>query len=205
MSPNRPRLSAVERRAALLDTALGVFEASSYRGVTTAQIAAAAGVTEPVLYQHFDSKRALYLACLEEAWRRARGEWDEIRTERPPTEWFLAIFGSLMERTATNSLVGSFWIQALTEASDDLTIRRRLRQHLQEVHDELAAMMKEAQAKGAVLAERDPQAETWVFMSLGLLASIGRRLGGLLQDDLPSITAARREWLYGEPPPTTDP
>ena len=61
----RPRLPAEERRAAVLDTACRVFGRCSYRGATTAEIAREAGVTEPILYRHFDSKRALYLACLE--------------------------------------------------------------------------------------------------------------------------------------------
>ena len=61
MSP-AVRLPAAERRQSLLEAALPIFAAGSYRGVTTAEIARAAGVSEPVLYRHFPSKRALYLA-----------------------------------------------------------------------------------------------------------------------------------------------
>ena len=45
--------AAEERRAALLETACRLFSEGSYRGTTTAEIARAAGVTEPVLYRHF--------------------------------------------------------------------------------------------------------------------------------------------------------
>ena len=68
MTQTRQRLSAEARRQAVLDTACGVFAASSYRGATTAQIAREAGISEPILYRHFGSKRDLYLACLDEAW-----------------------------------------------------------------------------------------------------------------------------------------
>ena len=66
------RLPAPERREAILDAALRVFCSGSYAGTTTAEIAAEAGVTEPVIYRHFASKRALWLACMDEAWARFR-------------------------------------------------------------------------------------------------------------------------------------
>ena len=72
MSATRPRLRADERRQAVLDTACRVFSKSSYRGATTAEIAREAGITEPILYRHFGSKRDLYLACLDETWRTLR-------------------------------------------------------------------------------------------------------------------------------------
>src|SRR6059058_1465559 len=74
MSATRPRLTAVERRQAVLDTACRVFSRSSYRGATTAEIAREAGISEPILYRHFGSKRDLYLACLDEAWDGFRAE-----------------------------------------------------------------------------------------------------------------------------------
>ena len=49
MTEARIRLTATERRASVVETACRVFAKSSYRGSTTAQIARATGVTEPVL------------------------------------------------------------------------------------------------------------------------------------------------------------
>ena len=71
-TPVKPRLTADARRLAVLDTACRVFSKSSYRGATTAEIAREAGISEPILYRHFGSKRDLYLACLDEAWRSFR-------------------------------------------------------------------------------------------------------------------------------------
>ena len=56
------RLPAEERREEIIRAALRVFTATSYAGATTAEIAREAGVTEPILYRHFASKRALWLA-----------------------------------------------------------------------------------------------------------------------------------------------
>ena len=63
--PTRERLTAVQRRTAILDAAISLFASHGFRGTTTREIAAAVGVTEPVLYQHFQTKRALYDAILE--------------------------------------------------------------------------------------------------------------------------------------------
>ena len=61
----RKRLPAHERRALILDSAGRLFGDRGYDGVTLDEVAAAAHVTKPVLYRHFDSKRSLYLAVLE--------------------------------------------------------------------------------------------------------------------------------------------
>ena len=66
------RLPAVERRAAIVAAALEVFGSGSYSGSTTAEIARAACVSEPIIYRHFPSKRELWFACLDEAWRELR-------------------------------------------------------------------------------------------------------------------------------------
>jgi AcrR family transcriptional regulator len=58
------RLPAAERRRQLLDVARDVFAARGFHGTSMDDVANAAGVTKPVLYQHFGSKRRLYLELL---------------------------------------------------------------------------------------------------------------------------------------------
>jgi AcrR family transcriptional regulator len=59
------RLPADVRRQQLLDVALRLFGARGFEATTMDDIAEAAGVTKPLLYQHFASKRALYLELLD--------------------------------------------------------------------------------------------------------------------------------------------
>jgi AcrR family transcriptional regulator len=61
--PGEPpkRLPADVRRQQLLEVALRLFAARGFEATTMDEIAEAAGVTKPLLYQHFASKRALYL------------------------------------------------------------------------------------------------------------------------------------------------
>ena len=64
-SARSPRLPRDERRAQLLAAALEVFAAHGYHGAAMDEIAETAQVSKPVLYQHFPSKRDLYIALLE--------------------------------------------------------------------------------------------------------------------------------------------
>src|SRR5438067_3861188 len=132
MSATRPPLTAVERRQAVLDTACRVFSRSSYRGATTAEIAREAGITEPILYRHFGSKRDLYLACLDEAWRNFRQTAERALAE-DPVGCLGAIADAYMAKKTRIRLV-DLWIQALNEASDDAVIAKAVRRQIREVH-----------------------------------------------------------------------
>ncbi len=61
----RGRLSRSERRSQLLDAAREVFVASGYHAAAMDAIATRAGISKPVLYQHFPGKLELYLALLD--------------------------------------------------------------------------------------------------------------------------------------------
>ena len=65
--PRGGRLPRRERRAQLLDSALEVFVAQGYHAAAMDDIAERAGVSKPVLYQHFPGKLDLYLALLDAA------------------------------------------------------------------------------------------------------------------------------------------
>ncbi len=60
------RMPRRQRRAQLLAAARGVFVAAGYHAAAMDDIAEQAGISKPVLYQHFPSKLELYLALLEE-------------------------------------------------------------------------------------------------------------------------------------------
>jgi AcrR family transcriptional regulator len=75
-SEGRVRLPRSERRAQLLQAAQEVFVSGGYHATAMDDIAERAGVSKPVLYQHFSSKLDLYLALLD---RHATELVDRIR------------------------------------------------------------------------------------------------------------------------------
>src|SRR3954471_1356725 len=58
------RLSADERRAAIIHAVRRLFADKGFHGTTTRELAAAAGVSEALLFKHFPTKEALYSAML---------------------------------------------------------------------------------------------------------------------------------------------
>ncbi|HEV2974927.1 MAG TPA: TetR/AcrR family transcriptional regulator [Solirubrobacteraceae bacterium] len=85
------RLPAPERRALIEQAAARLFARDGYAATTVEQIVAAAGVSKPILYRHFESKRELYRSLLE----RRR---DELAAA--PIERLLQADGSLQARLA---------------------------------------------------------------------------------------------------------
>jgi AcrR family transcriptional regulator len=191
------RLTAGERRQAVLDTACRVFSRSSYRGATTAEIAREAGISEPILYRHFGSKRDLYLACLDEAWGAFRAVCEQaVAADRD--KCLGAIADAYMAKGKKIRVI-DLWIQALNEASEDKVIAAAVRKQIREVRDFFADVIRDGQARGIINPDRDADAEAWIFVAGGLLATIDARLGGLLGDDLLRVRASRREWMLNSP------
>jgi TetR/AcrR family transcriptional regulator len=84
MAREPQRLSLAERRRQLIHAARKVFAERGFRGATTRQIAAAAGVTEALIFQHFPDKDSLYAAILDQGANEPRGDvWlDELEASR---------------------------------------------------------------------------------------------------------------------------
>jgi AcrR family transcriptional regulator len=195
VTQTRQRLTAVARRQAVLETACRVFSRSSYRGATTADIAREAGISEPILYRHFGSKRDLYLACLDHAWRTFREEAQAAIDNDP--DGCLGVIADRYMAKGKRLRVVDLWIQALTVAPEDKVIAAALRDQVREVHDFFAELIRDGQARGIVVADRDPVAEAWIFVGGGLLATMDSRLGGLLGDDLERVRRERGRWMRG--------
>lgn len=208
---SRPRrLPAAERRSAIVQAALRVFASGSYAGSTTAEIAREAGVSEPVLYRHFPSKRDLWAACLDAAWDEFRAAFDGAVDElldddgTPGGATGRAVRGGLLAPPSVarwkKALMPNLWIQGVTEAGEDREIRKHIARHMRIAHDHVAGALRRGQEAGAIPADRDADVEAWMMIAGGLLRSVADRVGGLLDDeDLAAIQRERLRWLFGEP------
>jgi AcrR family transcriptional regulator len=193
-----PRMAAADRRRHLVETAIRLFTEGSYRGTTTAEIARTAGVSEPILYRHFASKRELYLAALEHVWAKTRDAWERTLDESADACAAVEAIGKGHVSVRSPKLqLAELWVQALSEASEDPELKRHLRRHMREVHDFVADLVRRGQAQGAIAAERDADSEAWIMLAGGILGMVGRRVGLLDDKELAAIRAARLSWLRG--------
>lgn len=97
------RLSADARREQILNVAIDVFGRAGYHGASMNDVATAAGVTKPVLYQHFDSKHDLYQALLDEVGARMltaiiEGQRDATNGRELTEQGFRAYFRWVSDR-----------------------------------------------------------------------------------------------------------
>jgi AcrR family transcriptional regulator len=108
--PRGTRLPRLARRRQLLDAAMEVFVARGYHAAAMDEIAERAGVSKPVLYQHFPGKQELYLALLDESVEKlieavvaALRSTTDNRQRVNAT--FAAYFGYVAEHSGTFKLV----------------------------------------------------------------------------------------------------
>lgn len=72
MTPVATRMSAVERRADVLRAAVKPFAHGGYYGTSTEDVAKAAGISQPYLFRLFPTKKALFIALIEQGFQRVR-------------------------------------------------------------------------------------------------------------------------------------
>jgi AcrR family transcriptional regulator len=134
--PRGGRLPRRERRAQLLDSALGVFVAQGYHAAAMDDIAERAGVSKPVLYQHFPGKLDLYLALLDAA-------CDEVIDNCRQ-----ALAATHDNKTRVAAAMAAFYTYVAGERGafrlvfeSDLTSEPAVREHVERVTTECAAMI----------------------------------------------------------------
>src|SRR3954449_5574827 len=84
VTPRTSRMSAAERREQLLDVTKGLVGRQGFHSLSIEAIAKEAGITRPVVYQHFEDLDALLEAMLEREALRALAQLGAIMPEELP-------------------------------------------------------------------------------------------------------------------------
>ena len=125
-------MSAADRQRQLLEVALNAFSRRGFKGTTTKEIAAAAGVAEAVIFQHFPSKEALYSAVLE------------LHLETGDEQKWIEEINDCMERNDDEGVFRSFIRRILHSYRRDPLIQRVILFAALEGHEQgLARMQKQ--------------------------------------------------------------
>lgn len=132
-SPARTRLAPDSRRRSILDAAALLYAARPYDGVSTAELARAAGVTRGLVHHYFGSKRAVFLAVMRESVMMPEAELPDLsalplaeRVSRT-IDWILDAandFGqSWVAASGAANLHGQSDVQAIVDEADDRAAR----------------------------------------------------------------------------------
>ena len=162
------RLPAEKRKEQLLDCAADLFARSGYARATTAELARAAGVTEPIIYRHFDSKRDLFVALIERTGRETIAEWEKhLSDAEDPAERLRRVIGDNPMVSERGKYAYRVILQAISEV-DDPVIHDALRTHIKSLHAFLVEELEEAQKGHKVTGRFSAEIIGWMLIHNGL-------------------------------------
>jgi AcrR family transcriptional regulator len=162
------RLPAAKRKAQLLDSAAKVFAVRGYSGTTTAELARAAGVSEPIIYRHFKSKKDLFIALVRSAGEDTITAWEQgLQGLTNPAERIMRLIRSNPMVTLKGHLRYRVIVQAMSEVEDP-DIRKAIHEHIAGLQASLAREVRAAQESGIVSRRFSPELTAWTLIYLGL-------------------------------------
>lgn len=126
-------MTAAARRRVIADAAAELFAERGYRGASIDEIARRSGITPPVLYEHFASKRELYRELLKRHFAELREVWGE----------HFAVEGPAVQRVASSFDAWFAYVEAHPFAGRVL-FRYSTDPEIEGVHAEVAAQSREA-------------------------------------------------------------
>jgi AcrR family transcriptional regulator len=175
--PRRPRLSAAARRESIMDAARAVFAERGYERASTAEIAARAGCSEPLLYRHFASKQALFVALLRDPSSRVA---ERVRAAAEAGADPRDALRGLARGMAENPVVAQqFSIRAMAASqAHDPEIGAALRDGLDAVRGAVADVLALGQRRGVVTAAASADDLSWLWFGMTLTVKFRQSLEG---------------------------
>ncbi len=168
-STQRKRIPAAERREVIVRAAGPLFAREGYAGTRLDDIAAAAGVTKPIVYRHFESKKALYLALL------AKHENDlptffervsDVPPDLPPDALVRLILEHWLDYVRENS---HSWVMLFRDGSGDSEIQAMRREVSVRARQVLAQFIAVRAGESIPAEEIEPTAELLTSGLAGLV------------------------------------
>jgi TetR/AcrR family transcriptional regulator len=174
------RMRGDERREQLIRVAIGLFARKGFNGTTTKEIAAAAGVTEALIFRHFPNKDALYEAILQWKLEEAGAEaWYETMRgfiERRDDEGLIrSLIAAVFEHHRRGPEFQRLMLYSGLEGHD---LAMRLRDHfVRPLHAFLEDYIALRQREGA-FDTIDPAAAVFAILAMPLHHTLVTNLGG---------------------------
>jgi AcrR family transcriptional regulator len=163
-----PRLKAPQRREQLIEVATKLFARKGHEATTTAAIAEAAGVTEPILYRHFKSKQELFIAIVREMSDQTMRHWhDLIDGVTDPMERIRRVaagFPSHIQKLSDAYHV----LHGALSTSQDPKVLRVMKEHYAQIEEFFVNVISEGQKAGVFHTKMDPRVPAWQLINLGI-------------------------------------
>lgn len=172
----RSRLSAEERKASIVAAATGVFAEAGYQRGTMSEVARRVGVSEPVVFQNFGSKAAVFAAVLEEAAARVTaGMRERVDATGSVGAWLAELLGpGHLGHVHARDPHDVLFADAMSQVTEPVVAEAIRRAH-RAVAQTLVDLLARGQAEGDVRRDLDPETGAWwllsMFASRGILTA----------------------------------
>lgn len=216
-APRRRRLPAAQRRETIVRAAAEVFAEAGYRAAKVSDVAARVGVTEPVIFQNFGSKAALFAAAVEQAAAGVKASLDDLAesfgsasgllehvlsgdAHRPPGPVtadpgarhpgaYAGARPAGSGRQDSEHVPAAYGVLFADAATlaGEPELTGPARDAVRSVAGHLAGLVQRAQAEGGVRPDADPDAAAWLLLSV--LSARGLRAAAMPAGLEPAVTA----------------
>lgn len=163
------RLKSADRRRQLLEVAAERFARLGYRGTTTADLAKAAGITEPILYRHFKNKLDLFVTLVDEVGKEVISHWRSalVGVENPAKRMDI-LLGNNPATHEKGKGVYRVIFQAMTEVEGEPVVARALKKHFTTVHEFIRKELATMQKAGVIRKDESASNLAWLFINVAV-------------------------------------
>lgn len=162
------RLKAPQRREQLIEVATKLFAKYGYEATTTFKIAEEAGVTEPILYRHFETKQEMFVAIVSSVSEKTMLSWrDTIAGEEDPAQQIRLIaetFPGHIKQLADAYHV----LHGALATSRDKKVLAVLKEHYAQIEGFFVRVIQRGQELGVFRPQLDPKGPAWQLIMTGI-------------------------------------
>ena len=160
----RTKLSADARRAATVETVIGLAAATNPADITTAQIAAQMGVTQGALFRHFADKQAIWAAVMDWTATTLLARFDAV-TGVTPIERLRAMFATHIDFVVTHPGVPRILFGEL-QRDGDAQGKMCVRALMAAYRERVTNLLTEAKAQSLIAETVDIPAAATMFLGM---------------------------------------
>jgi AcrR family transcriptional regulator len=163
-----PRLKAPQRREQLIEVATRIFAKFGYNAATTAAIADAAGVTEPILYRHFSSKQEMFIAITRAMSHQTLRQWHDLISHAPTSTDKIRTIARQFPNHIQQNQDAYHVIHGALTTSRDRKVLDVMREHYSEIERFFSRIVTDGQKAGEFDKNLDPKVPAWQLINIGI-------------------------------------
>lgn len=191
-----PKMKAEERRKQIIEAATRMFSEKGFHLTPTKEIADSIGVSEPVIFKYFETKKELYLSVLRSSEAHVSQMFKDAVKGLDSAEAMILAFARAYYMDAMvypERLRVGFQMYTHVGIKE---VQDQARSFQLNLHRRIMSLIEKGVEEGAFRNDLSPNLMAWRFMSMGLTISMLRVLG--LQEELSTRELTSWGWSFLE-------